>query len=400
MSSRAQITGLVALALVLRLAVALTLPLPLSGDADGYDKFGFIFATTGRFDDVNGQPLVYRSPGYPFVVGSIYWLAGRNPIAVTVFQACVDSLFIFFLYSFVRARFSSRVALAASVLWAFSPSAIFTTGLLLSESFGTSMAFLAAALVLFGTERRSWGALVVAGLLCAALTLLRSMMVLFPAVLAFAVLFAKTVPFKQRVVMGLVVCASYGLTLAPWLARNAAIIGAPKLSTNGGDTFYAGWVHPPGQLWGNNVRDENTALAATMSPVEADAFLYKKTFEHIRADPLGALKLVPQKVILLLAPWDHEVVGRGRSRSWNVLWPVLAVLALLGLRERELRYSVVGVIGWGGFLLILAMSVAFYGCPRYRAPFEGLLIIPAALALERLWSMYQARRRSRVAQTQ
>ncbi len=389
MSQRAQVGAILVLALALRLATALTLPLPLSGDASGYDAFGAIFANTGRLDDVTGEPLTYRPPGYPFFVGAIYAVAGQRPVAVTVVQAIIDALTVGLVYWFAARRHSHRVGVAAALLWALSMSAIFTTGSLLSESLGADLAFCCAALTIIAAERRSWTAVIAAGVLCGLLTLLRSMMVLFPAALVVSLLFAVQHPWRLRLGLGAVLSLAYVLTLTPWLARNAAVLGAPKLSTNGGDTLYASWVHPPGHPWGNNVRDAVTTEAFTRSPLEADRYLTQKAVEHIRGDVAGALKLVPQKLILLVAPWDHEVVGRGRSRSWNLHWPLLALLALLAFRDRTIRLSVPGVIGWAGFGVIVVMSVAFYGCARYRAPFEGLLVVPAALVLERLWTRWR-----------
>jgi hypothetical protein len=361
----------------------LTIPLPLQGDAHSYDTFARSFAATGSLLDFDGQPLTYRPPGYPLFVGLTYAVSGNSPIAVTLVQALIDTAVVLGLFLFLRVRLGPRVALVAALLYGVSLSAIFSVGSELSEAIGTAMLLGATALTVLAAERDRLTFVALAGLVCSALTLTRSVMVFFPLVLGASLLFV-ALPFTRRLTLAGVLCIAYSGGLVPWLIRNLQVIGAPKLSTNAGDTLYASWVHPPGQLWGNNVTDAITAQAKNLSAVESDKFLFAKAVEHIKEDPARAAKLVPEKIALLLAPWDYEIVGRGRQRSWKLHWPVIALLAAFALRQREVRRSQLGVIAVLGFASLLATSIAFYGSPRFRVPFEALLIIPAAVAAERV----------------
>lgn len=381
-SSRWASTFVVALALTLRLAAAVTLPLPLQGDAIAYDHYGWTFSEQGRLLDFDGSALTYRPPGYPVFVGVVYLVFGRSPVAVACVQAVLDTALVALILFFARHRYSARAALLAAGLYAISPTAIFVAGSALSETLGTFLALVAVGLTIRAGERAESGSAVLAGLVAGLLTLTRSVMVLFPGVLALSFFALGTIPRSRRVMLAATLCLSYGLALTPWLVRNLGVVGKPVLSTNGGSTLYASWVHPPGQLWGNNVLDDNTSMARTMSPLAGDQYLFKKAIEHIKAAPLDAMALVPQKLLLLLAPWDWEVVGRGRQRSWNPLWPLLALLAAWALRDRAVRWSQPGVVVWLGFASLIATSVMFYGSPRFRVPFEALLIVPAAIALD------------------
>ncbi|MDP1822383.1 MAG: glycosyltransferase family 39 protein [Archangium sp.] len=380
-------------ALVLRLSAAASLPLPLAGDASGYDGFGALFAEHGRLLDVDGSPLTYRPPGYPFFVGVVYSVFGHKPHLVVVLQALLDTALVAFIYFFLQSRYSSRVALLAAAAYAVSPAAIFSAGSLLSESVGTFMLLLCAALTLRAGESDRAGSAAFAGLLAAALTLTRSVMLFFPGVLVASILAVTALSPGRRMRLVGVLCLSYVAGLTPWLFRNAAVLGKPMLSTNAGDTLYSSWVHPPGHLWGNNTRDEVTAQAQHMGAVESDSFLFKKALEHLRRSPGVAVGLMPEKFALLVAPFDWEIVGRGRQRSWNLHWPLMALLAAWALRDRRLRMSPAGVLVWVGFGSLLLTSTMFYGSPRFRVPFEALLVLPAAVALDGLWS----RRASRVA---
>jgi 4-amino-4-deoxy-L-arabinose transferase-like glycosyltransferase len=374
--------SVVALALALRLSAAFTLPLPLGGDAGGYDGFAQTFAATGRLLDTDGTPLTYRPPGYPFFVGTLYAFFGRSPVGVAAVQALLDSALVGLIFLFCRRRFSERAALIASALYAISPAAVFASGAVLSESVGTSMLVGSVMLAVLAAERNSLSLAASAGVLGALLTLTRSVMVLFPGVVAASFLVVTALGRGRRWGLAAMVCVGYLAALTPWLARNHAVLGVPTLSTNSGDTLYASWVHPPGSIWGNNTQDAITAVSKPMPALEADRYLFKKAVEHVKEDPMRAAKLLPEKVALLLAPWDYEVVGRGRQRSWNLYWPVLAVLGGLGLSQLKRRGAQLYVCVWLAFASLLLTSLMFYGSPRFREPFEVLLVLPAALTVE------------------
>lgn len=382
----AAVLGVIVLAFVFRATAAFTLPLPLQGDAVAYDLYARLFVEHGQLLEIDGTPLTYRPPGYPAFVGSIYWLLGTSVVAVALVQASLDTLLVGLIFLFLRKRFSRVPAWLGAALYALSPAAIFSAGSLLSESVGTFMALAAAALVVRAGEGGARRFAFAAGLMCSGLTLTRSVMVFYPLALAVSFLACLRLPRKTRLQLGGALVVAYMLGLSPWLARNTAAIGSPALSTNGGATLYASWVHPPGQVWGNNVQDPVTAEAESLPALEADRFLRSRAISHIFENPLRAFRLVPEKIAMVLVPLDWEIVGRGRGRSWNPHWVAVALLAAWAWRRPSFRASHSGWIIGLSFASLLVTTVLFYGSPRFRVPFEALLILPAALTLASLAS--------------
>src|SRR5436853_2394248 len=94
-------TAIFVLALALRLGFLAIHSIPLQSDEIDYDQLGWSIASTGTYS-TDGHPTAYRPVGYPAFIASIYSAVGRNPQAVRLAQAVLDSgtaVIIFLLFA-------------------------------------------------------------------------------------------------------------------------------------------------------------------------------------------------------------------------------------------------------------------------------------------------------------
>jgi hypothetical protein len=126
-------------------------------------------------------------------------------------------------------------------------------------------------------------------------------------------------------------------------------------------------------------------------------FFEHKTFVFWRKHPGEKAKLMVQATQLLWDPRAHETQGRSGKGTWRdtvrrVVEPVYLVpiylLAIAGLFLAPRAFAALAA-------LLLAYNTAaamlFAGTTRYRVPFDFLLTLLAAAAVERLWARSRSR---------
>jgi 4-amino-4-deoxy-L-arabinose transferase-like glycosyltransferase len=91
----------------------------LMGDAQSYDAWGQEIAR----GDWLGHDVFYQAPLYPYFLGLIYSLVGRDMLAVRVCQAFVGSTSCVLLALTGRRLFSSRTGLVAGMILALQTPA-------------------------------------------------------------------------------------------------------------------------------------------------------------------------------------------------------------------------------------------------------------------------------------
>jgi 4-amino-4-deoxy-L-arabinose transferase-like glycosyltransferase len=98
----------------------------LMGDAQAYDAWAQRLAG----GDWLGHEIFYQAPLYPYLLGVIYALAGRDLLIVRVCQALIGSASCMLLALTARRLFSPQAALTAGLLMALYAPAIFFDSLL------------------------------------------------------------------------------------------------------------------------------------------------------------------------------------------------------------------------------------------------------------------------------
>jgi hypothetical protein len=431
------LTAIVVLALALRvvwLSVTDTVPPALTdpqyysataqniAEGRGYsvavDERGFVAAPAG-------EPTAFWSPGYAFALAPLYWLTDSDERAGKALNAVAGALTVLPIFYIgrrldpsegdtdVRSRSAGeRVGLLAALLFALSPSLVFWTSSLFSETLFTFFVASTLAVAIWAGERRSMSAYFATGLLLAATALVRSQGLVLAAPVLVA-LIAPVVADGRAAAAGLragawsllavsvrpalAMIAGIALLLAPWTARNQIAMGRPYLiNDNMGYNLrlahapYArGTSVPPQDLW-----DERPGISFKEREIFFDDEGRKRALSYIRHHPGREVELAALRIGWLLRS-DAEVsirfaesLGVTRldfDRDAMVLLGDLYWYPLLALAATSLfvagRRNPVFVVLWSTVGAWLALHLVFAGEPRYHVPLMPVLAVLAAASL-------------------
>jgi 4-amino-4-deoxy-L-arabinose transferase-like glycosyltransferase len=368
-------------------------PVPIVADAAAYEAMA-LSLLRGEGYAIDGRPTSYKPPAYPAFLALVYRVAGHRPRAAVAAQAIVGALTCVLAMAIGWRLSSPAVGVMAGVLAACSPALIRACGLLLTETLTACLLTAAVWLGLALWQDRKWWQAAAWGLSLGALALTRSVFVFLP--LAWWLIGAMRARLEDpagrravisRLTVGTLVCLSL---LGAWSWRNWRVHRqAVLLSTEGGASLYASYRPPDGDRFGFNAQDDVAVRAeAIASEVERDRFYYAQAVSWIRTHLAELPRLTAVKLALAASPWDWELIGRDGRARYHWLYGMALPFILLGIagvraQRREGMYSEAGWLAVPlGYLLV--MTVAFYGSPRFRMPFEPLLLVLAAMGIVRV----------------
>jgi hypothetical protein len=191
----------------------------------------------------------------------------------------------------------------------------------------------------------------------------------------------------------LVTLVAFGLTLTPWWIRNARTFGRvnSEITSSTGTGLYLSYLPVEGRRFG--MPDENDPLwkaglrikqqGTLTAEWERSAFLTREVGAYVRQHPGVIVSLIPAKLVHLAWPFDWTLFnGVGRlDVTYVFILPFLGLGVIEAWRRGGLRAS---APVWLLVLYTVAITVAFLGSPRYRAPIQPYLHVVAALGLV-LW---------------
>lgn len=399
------LVGAVLAACVLRLAFALGYwtGKPLTHDEREYLQLGANLAAGRPFEHqppgVEPRERFGRAPGYPAFIALAAGTGDTDTRVrrVQIAQAVLGALTVPLLAALAGRAAGPRAIVPAAWMAAAYPPLVWMPAYVLSETVYSALA-LAGALWLGafidGPRRTAaarpappW-ALVTAGLLGGLAALTR------PAHLFFLLLLGLWFLWVRRPGRAALVALGALLVIAPWTARNLAVLERPVLiASEGGVTFWTG-NHPlsrgEGDLAANPaIKRDNERLRARhpgLSPEALEPIYYREAFAAIARDPVWWAGLLVRKVLYLFVPL-------GPSYTLHSPRYLAASLISYGLL---LPFGVGGLLwlarhGWRPRALWLLAGSAVVACivflpqERFRIPVidPTLLVGAAAVATVR-----------------
>lgn len=343
-----------------------------------------------------GTGVFYQAPLYPYFLAAVQRVVGEDLGRMRAVQAAVGAVACGLLALAGGRLFGRAAGLAAGVLLALYPPAIFAD-LLIQKTVLDSL-FLAAMLWLVsgaaaqqaGGARSGLAAWTAAGAALGALGLTReNALLLLPVVAGWGWMRLRKMPRPGRALRLLALACGAALLLVPVGLRNLLVGGEFALSTSQlGPNFYIGnHAGAPGvyvPLRANrsdplNERKDATelaegALGRSLSPGEVSRYWLGRSWEFIRDEPAAWMRLMGIKLLLALNAYevpdaeDFYFFQRtsaglrvgGAVFHFGVLLPLAAAGAVLLGRPRDasLLYVIIAA---------LVVSVAlFYVFGRYR----------------------------------
>ena len=368
----------------------------------------------GAYLNERQEPEVGRTPGYPVFLLGIMVLTGKSVSThdglrtILVVQTVILSWGVVFLYWLARRILPPVMALAGTLLAAFSPWGAVAAGLPLTEGlfiFLLSLLFLMIKLVEDSTSiKQALRGSVVVGLLTAAVILVRP---LWPFLLVAAGALGLRYGLRRKgvglVLASMLVCATLPITL--WVVHNGQkahfytlsdtagkaawwMLGSRVLAeASGSDArrweFYHAFEDPSRILPAREANDERWRRAKNIFSEHPFLTFYsfsRSVAEHV-VHPSPIIVLGPAR---LNFPGDYWVLAG--------LWGGYGALALVGWRGTSDHVVSVagGARGW--LLTILAVclfltllsGVSYGGGSRFRVPLEIAVPLLAGVGLVRI----------------
>lgn len=379
------------------------------------DRFATTLVESGTFGFLPGVPSAYTQPLYAWFLAGLYWPFDRSWLAVGLAQtlvAVVTALLVLLIGAHVA---TPRIGVIAALVATVHPYVVWHDVHVNRELLDSLVLALLTLLALLAHERRSLWLAVAAGAVAGVGILGNSRLLLLPLALAPYLVWRIRPPGRAIGVAAASVLAA-ALVVTPWVVRNQVQVGCLAVTTDSRALWKAnnpgtyeilargGWIDDVPELPGVPPWPERAAeiAASTGKPVQVDEcaqmrFYQDRVIDFWKEQPGEKAKLSLQAIWMLWSPLlSVEADDAGQQgladvaqRTVEPLFVVLLyALAVWGafLAPRPLVALVALLLGFN-----TVMAMVFAGTVRYRAPWDFLLALLAAFALERAWSLLRTR---------
>ena len=398
--------AILAVGLAVRVGYILATPgYALHHDDQAYARLARNIALTGAYPDVGGHATAYRPPGFSYLLGAVYALAGgghARVVAARLVQAVLGVVIVALLGAVARRLFGRREALCTMAVAAVYVPLVAAGTSLLAEplTIALELGALLAVLAWRRQERLRW--VVAAGVLGGLLTLTRSNA--FVVVVALAVGAWTATPRLRAGALkpAAVLVATAAAVVAPWTVRNAVVLHSfiPVSDEVGGTV--AGTYNPVSAgdraapaFW--HLLSEIPEYQAATRPLAAGpepAFQSELTRLAVRYavhHPLYPAEVGVYNTLRLfglndLALSEYTARAAGISSPGVAaagvysFWAVSA-LALAAVASRRIRARVPGFAWLAGGLLLVSIVFVNSEAPRLRLPVDPFVLLLAGAAL-------------------
>jgi 4-amino-4-deoxy-L-arabinose transferase-like glycosyltransferase len=359
---------------------------------------------------VGFAPTAYYPPGYAALLGAVEWLTVHTPLpeGITTIVVLVNltaaAASIVLVYAIGRHIADERTGIVAAAIVALWPNLILHTTVTLSETVFIAIMLLAVWLaVKVPPHGQQWARLCAVGAAVGVATLVRP--VALPLIVAFAVgWLVAGLGWRQTLARGGVVALACAAVIAPWVVRNAVVMGSPVLSTNSGDNLCMS--RQPGATGAFQLTQycnaEQVGLHRPESEIAKNDDGQEKALTFVREHPAREVRLWFSRLrfgfgndadgVRAVESYDEDrflpdwlrTTATALANVWFSLVGVVALVSLWWwLRSRNAG-------GWMTFMAIIGVGVVpivgFFGDPRFHVPIDPLLaILAAGLASGWLW---------------
>jgi len=384
--------------------------------AEKSDDIARIYLSSGTFGFIPGMPTAYTQPLYSFFLIPLYWTFGRSWEVIGSAQIVVSLVTAILVYEIGRRWLDRWAGLAAALIVAFHPYAIWHDVHVNREILD---GLIAAAIFLIAMrliDRRSVVLAAALGVVFGLAILGNVRLTVLPLVLAALFLYHWRPSRESFVAISVMIVAAV-VVVTPWVVRNKVSVGCFAVTTDSRALWEANNPATLGVLRSGGWID-NVPLPKSFPPSAQDAGrayhrrgkifsvdecaqvpFYEHKVEHFwEHDPIEKVKLAAQGTLMLWSPKVSPPETGGVTVKWVTglretvepvyMTPVL-LLALFGLTRVRRRFAVLALT----FLAYQwALAMIFVGATRYRVPWDFVSALLAAAALVDLSERWRRRR--------
>jgi 4-amino-4-deoxy-L-arabinose transferase-like glycosyltransferase len=411
---RAALLLVVAAAAVPRLvALAVERDDVLEAYVEKSDTFATTLVASGTFGFLPDVPSAYTQPLYAWFLAALYWPLERSWLVVGLAQVVVAVGTALLVLVIGRHLSSVRTGVIAALVTTLHPYLVWHDIHVNREILDGLLAALIVLLALLAYERRSLVLALGTGAVTGLAILSNARLVLLPLALAPYVAWRLRPARRALLAMLLVVVGAAAVT-APWVVRNDLVIGCPTITTDTRALWKAnnpatydvladgGWIDDVPDLanvppWPEKAAGISVAAAKAVDECAQADFYRDEVFDFWRDEPGEKARLAVQAVGMLWSPFlsveaDDPGQQGAADLAQRTVEPAFVVLlyalALWGAFLAPRRFVVLAAIVLGFNTL---MAMVFAGTVRYRVPWDFVLALLAAFALERVWDLVRRR---------
>ena len=378
------------------------------------DTFARTLVGSGTFGFLPGVPSAYTQPLYAWFLAALYWPLDRSWIVVGLAQIAVAVATALLVLAIGAHLATVRTGVIAALVATLHPYLVWHDVHVNREILDGLLAAALVLLALLAYERRSLALALAAGAVAGLAILSNARLVLLPLVLAPYVAW-RVRPGRRAIAAAVLVVVGAAAVTAPWVVRNRVVIGCATITTDTRALWKAnnpatydvlargGWIDDVPDLpgvppWPEKAAGISVAAAKAVDECGQASFYRDQVFDFWRDHPGEKARLAVQAVGMLWSPFlsvsADDPAQQGLSDLLQRTVEPAFVLALYALAL------------WGAFIaprrfvalavLLLAYNtlaaMVFAGTVRYRAPWDFVLALLAAFALERAWAVLRSRR--------
>lgn len=374
----------------------------LEGDEKGYVMLAKNIADGRDYgSDTGVWGSMWRTPGYPIFISSLFILFGHKLAIVQFAQVLLGALVCVLIYLVGQRIFNSTVGFVSALYFAFYPPHVHMSGRFLSENLLLPLILLIALAFLKMVRRPEWRHAIGCGFLLGIAALTRpeaagigiGVIALTPVVGSMDV--------KHMIHLNMVILVSMLFVLSPWLIRNYRISGHVVLATVGGEAFWGGnneyTLNDPKWrgYWKpvNELREQFEFVMAGRNELERSRRRWHFGITFLKGHKSDVPRLAYYKLRRFYSfMLEDELQRIVMILSFGLLTPFIAS-GVIGTAVAFLRARSYGLILHVIVLYYNLIAVVFWGSNRFRLAIDPFLImfgICAILAiLSYLLSQYE-----------
>ena len=378
------------------------------------DVFARTLAASGTFGFLPGVPSAYTQPLYAWFLAALYWPLDRSWAVVGIAQVLVAVATALLVLAIGTHLASVRTGVLAALVATLHPYLVWHDIHVNREILDGLIGAAIVLLALLAYERRSPAYALGLGAVSGLAILSNARLLLLPLALAPYVAW-RVRPAGRAIAAAALVVVGAALVTAPWVVRNEVVIGCATITTDTRALWKAnnpatydvlargGWIDDVPDLpnvppWPEKAAGISVAAAKAVDECAQASFYRDQVFDFWRDHPGEKGRLAVQAVGMLWSPFLSVTADDPGQRGISDLAQrtvepafvlVLYALALWGAFLAPRRFVALAVLLLG---FNTATAMVFAGTVRYRAPWDFVLALLAAFALERAWELLRRRR--------
>ena len=396
------------------LALAIEREQILEAYVEKSDVFARTLVSSGTFGFLPGVPSAYTQPLYAWFLAGLYWPVDRSWAVVGLAQVLVAVVTALLVLAIGTHLASVRTGVLAALVATLHPYLVWHDIHVNREILDGLLAAAIVLLALLAYERRSLPLALGLGAVSGLAILSNARLLLLPLVLAPYVAW-RVRPAGRAIAAAALVVIGAALVTAPWVVRNKVVIGCATITTDTRALWKAnnpatydvlargGWIDDVPDLpgvppWPEKAAGISVAAAKAVDECAQSSFYRDEVLDFWRDHPGEKARLAVQAVGMLWSPFlsvtaDDEAQQGASDVAQRTIEPAFVLLlyafALWGAFLAPRHFVMLAALLLGFNTL---MAMVFAGTVRYRAPWDFVLALLAAFALERAWELLRKRR--------